>query len=587
MGIPIIARSSRCNLSTAFAIMALALLLASLFSFPVHAEQWSPPIQVTFDMNIAYDWGGPSISDDGSRIVFQYYVDGYYQAFVVNTDGSGLTQVTHDQRNYVHLSISGDGSKIAVSSYVPSTPGSFSDSEAFVINTDGSGVIPLLARQSLGEAPQISDDGSKVALTAFKEGGYGGYALFVVNSDGTGLKQLTNDTMHASHPSISSDGSKIAFFSNTGIFVINADGTGLTQLFNTTSSVSSPSISGDGSKVAFVSYIGTFNFDGEDVYIPTSEIFVVNTDGTGLTQVTNNTMSEVTPSINYDGSKIAFSSYMGGSNSEVFVINSDGTGLHQITQSEKNDNFPSISGDGSKIAFISFEGNVNGEIFVSVDIDQDSTAPVTVDNYDNSWHVVDYKINLAATDDLSGVAETYYKINNGPTQTVSAQGQPSITTESPDNTLEYWSVDLAGNTETHNILTGIKLDKNPPTGTITINNETASTSSPAVTLKLSANDTSGIDQMRFSNNGTDWTPWETYATSKNWTLPSGDGEKTVYVQFKDNAGWVSSNYSATILLDTTKEGALPIALIIAGTSGIAAAAVALLYIKKAKFSAKH
>ena len=584
MGMPITARASRCNLSTAFAIVALALLLTSFFSFPVHAEQWSPPIQVTFDMNIAYDWGGPSISDDGSRIVFQYYVDGCYQAFVVNTDGSGLTQVTHDQRNYVHLSINGDGSKIAVSSYVP---GDYSDSEAFVINTDGSGAIPLMAHPSLSEAPQISDDGSKVVLTAFTEGGYGGYALFLVNSDGTGLKQLTNDTMPARHPSISSDGSKIAFMSNSGIFVINSDGTGLTQLVNTTSSISVPSISGDGSKVAFVSYIGTFNFEGYDFDISTSEIFVVNTDGTGLTQVTNNTMSEVTPSINYDGSKIAFSSYMGGSNSEVFVINSDGTGVHQITQSEKNDVFPSISGDGSKIAFISFEGNVNGEIFVSVDIDQDSTAPVTVDNYDNSWHVVDYKINLAATDDLSGVAETYYKINDGPTQTVSAQGQPSITTESPDNTLEYWSVDLAGNTETHNILTGIKLDKNPPTGTITINNETASTSSPAVTLKLSANDTSGIDQMRFSNNGTDWTPWETYATSKNWTLPSGDGEKTVYVQFKDNAGWVSSNYSATILLDTTKEGALPIALIIAGTSGIAAAAVALLYIKKAKFSAKH
>ena len=583
MGMPITARASRCNLSTAFAIVALALLLTSFFSFPVHAEQWSPPIQVTFDMNIAYDWGGPSISDDGSRIVFQYYVDGCYQAFVVNTDGLGLTQVTHDQRNYVHLSINGDGSKIAVSSYVP---GDYSDSEAFVINTDGSGAIPLMAHPSLSEAPQISDDGSKVVLTAFTEGGYGGYALFLVNSDGTGLKQLTNDTMPARHPSISSDGSKIAFMSNSGIFVINSDGTGLTQLVNTTSSISVPSISGDGSKVAFVSYIGTFNFEGYDFDISTSEIFVVNTDGTGLTQVTNNTMSEVTPSISYDGSKIAFSSYMGGSNSEVFVINSDGTGVHQITQSEKNDVFPSISGDGSKIAFISFEGNVNGEIFVSVDIDQDSTAPVTVDNYDNSWHVVDYKINLAATDDLSGVAETYYKINDGPTQTVSAQGQPSITTEGADNTLEYWSVDLAGNEEAHKVLTGIKLDKTPPTGTITINNETASTSSPAVTLKLSANDTSGIAQMRFSNNGTDWTTWETYATSKKWTLPSGDGEKTVYVQFKDNAGWVSSNYSATIRLDTTKESPVPIALIIAGASGIAVAAVALLYIKKAKFS-KH
>ena len=583
MGMPI-ARSNRCNLSTAFAIVAVALLLTSFFSFPVHAEQWSLPIQLTFDMNIAYDWGGPSISDDGSKIVFQYYVNGSYQAFVVNTDGSGLTQVTHDQRNYVHLSISGDGSKIAVSSYVP---GDYSDSEAFVINTDGSGAIPLMAHPSLSEAPQISDDGSKVVLTAFKEGDYGGYALFVVNSDGTGLKQLTNDTMPASHPSISSDGSKIAFFSNTDIFVINSDGTGLTQLFNSTSSISVPSISGDGSKVAFVSYIDTLNVEGYDLDIPTSEIFVVNTDGTGLTQVTNNTMSEVTPSINYDGSKITFSSYIEGSNSEVFVINSDGIGLHQITQSEKNDVFPSISGDGSKIAFISFEGNVNGEIFVSVDIDQDSTAPVTVDDYDNSWHVVDYKINLVATDDLSGVAETYYKVNGGSTQTVAAHGQPSITVEGPNNTLEYWSVDFAGNEETHKLLTGIKLDKTPPTGTITINNEAASTSSPAVTLALSANDTSGIAQMRFSNNGTDWTSWETYATSKNWTLPSGDGEKTVYVQFKDNAGWVSSNVSATILLDTTKEGALPIALIIAGTSGIAAAAVVLLYIKKVKFSARR
>jgi Tol biopolymer transport system component len=583
MGMPI-ARSNRCNLSTAFAIVAVALLLTSFFSFPVHAEQWSLPIQLTFDMNIAYDWGGPSISDDGSKIVFQYYVNGSYQAFVVNTDGSGLTQVTHDQRNYVHLSISGDGSKIAVSSYVP---GDYSDSEAFVINTDGSGAIPLMAHPSLSEAPQISDDGSKVVLTAFKEGDYGGYALFVVNSDGTGLKQLTNDTMPASHPSISSDGSKIAFFSNTDIFVINSDGTGLTQLFNSTSSISVPSISGDGSKVAFVSYIDTLNVEGYDLDIPTSEIFVVNTDGTGLTQVTNNTMSEVTPSINYDGSKITFSSYIEGSNSEVFVINSDGIGLHQITQSEKNDVFPSISGDGSKIAFISFEGVVNGEIFVSVDIDQDSTAPVTVDDYDNSWHVVDYKINLVATDDLSGVAETYYKVNGGSTQTVAAHGQPSITVEGPNNTLEYWSVDFAGNEETHKLLTGIKLDKTPPTGTITINNEAASTSSPAVTLALSANDTSGIAQMRFSNNGTDWTSWETYATSKNWTLPSGDGEKTVYVQFKDNAGWVSSNVSATILLDTTKEGALPIALIIAGTSGIAAAAVVLLYIKKVKFSARR
>jgi hypothetical protein len=67
-------------------------------------------------------------------------------------------------------------------------------------------------------------------------------------------------------------------------------------------------------------------------------------------------------------------------------------------------------------------------------------------------------------------------------------------------------------------------------------------------------------------------------------LPSGDGEKTVYVQFKDTAGWVSNSYSDTILLNTVKETAFPIEYIIAAIVGIVIAAVVLLYIKKAKFS---
>jgi TolB protein len=569
-----------CKLPTAVAMVLLALVLVSLASFPVQAERWGTPRQVTFNLNIAYDWGGPSISGDGSRIVFQHKVDGYYRVFVVNSDGTGLTQVTKDQRNYVHLSISGDGSKIAVASYVPTAPGSFSDQWAYVINADGTGVTPLISRPWLSAAPQISDDGSKVALVAFVDSDY---EVFVVNSDGTGLKQLTNNTTFDHNPSISSDGSRIAFMSNSDIFVINSDGTGLIQLTNATATeatISEPSISGDGSKIAFISDEGLVEIDGEPVFL--SEIFVVNSDGTGLTQVTNNTLRETQLSINYDGSKIAFASYMQAPNNEIFVVNSDGTGLQQITQSAKTDYYPSISGDGSKISFISFEGNVNGEIFVSVDLDQDSEAPVTADDYDDSWHILDFQINLTATDDLSGVAETYYKVNGGSTKTVAAHGQPSITEEGANNTLEYWSVDVAGNEEAHKFLTGIKLDKTAPKGSVIINSEDNSTDSPSVVLTLSANDSSGVAQMRFSNNGTDWTSWEAYATSKNWTLPSGDGEKIVYVQFKDTAGWVSDSYSDTILLNTVKESAFPIELVIAGVAGVVVVAVVVVYIKKIK-----
>jgi len=93
----------------------------------------------------------------------------------------------------------------------------------------------------------------------------------------------------------------------------------------------------------------------------------------------------------------------------------------------------------------------------------DNNAPTTRADYDGLWHRVDFYITLTAVDNLSGVAEIYYRINDGPIQNVSSHGQPLITIESANNTLEYWSIDNAGNEELpHKILTGIKLDKTSP-----------------------------------------------------------------------------------------------------------------------------
>jgi hypothetical protein len=61
-------------------------------------------------------------------------------------------------------------------------------------------------------------------------------------------------------------------------------------------------------------------------------------------------------------------------------------------------------------------------------------------------------------------------------------------------------------------------------------------------------DVSGVVQMTFSNGNSDWLEWEAFATSKIWVLPTGDGEKTVNVQFKDAAGLTSQIYSCTINL---------------------------------------
>ena len=183
----------------------------------------------------------------------------------------------------------------------------------------------------------------------------------------------------------------------------------------------------------------------------------------------------------------------------------------------------------------------------------DVNAPVTVDNYDGSWHTTSFTITLTATDDLSGVAETYYSINDGSWKTVSSDGQPFITTEGAYNKLEYYSVDNANNTEVTNILTGIKMDKTPPTGSILINGGDATTSSTSVTLDLTYSDAaSGVDQVRYSNDGTwDTELWESPVATKVWPLTGGDGTKTVYYQVKNAAELVSSTYSDTIVLDTS------------------------------------
>lgn len=95
------------------------------------------------------------------------------------------------------------------------------------------------------------------------------------------------------------------------------------------------------------------------------------------------------------------------------------------------------------------------------------------------------------------------------------------------------------------------VDTTPPSGTIQINDNAIYTLTPSVTLNLLATDNSGsVSQMQFSNDNVTYAAPEAYATSKAWTLASGDGSKTVYVKFSDPSGNWSGPISDTITLDT-------------------------------------
>ena len=89
-----------------------------------------------------------------------------------------------------------------------------------------------------------------------------------------------------------------------------------------------------------------------------------------------------------------------------------------------------------------------------------------------------------------------------------------------------------------------------PQGSISINFGSPATNTTSVTLQLSAADVDGVAEMKFSTDNRSWSTPEAYVTAKDWSLDSGDGRKTIYVQYKDGLDNWSYTYSASILLDT-------------------------------------
>jgi hypothetical protein len=93
----------------------------------------------------------------------------------------------------------------------------------------------------------------------------------------------------------------------------------------------------------------------------------------------------------------------------------------------------------------------------------------------------------------------------------------------------------------------------PKAISILINNGANETENTLVTLSLSAYDESGeVDQITFSTDGETWTNWEDFQVIKEFILPEGDGEKSIYFKVKDKAGNIGEPISTSIKLQTYK-----------------------------------
>jgi TolB protein len=140
--------------------------------------------------------------------------------------------------------------------------------------------------------PKYSPDGKKIVFECPKnieKGDCGApISLFIINSDGTGLHELFGDRfLSGIQPSWSPDGKKIVFISMgqgertnyADIYICNSDGTEIKQLTNDDWQDGHPVFSPYGDQICYVSpRHNDFDFG--------KELFVINTDGTSMARVT-------------------------------------------------------------------------------------------------------------------------------------------------------------------------------------------------------------------------------------------------------------------------------------------------------------
>ncbi len=185
---------------------------------------------------------------------------------------------------------------------------------------------------------------------AFGMGDTTGAHIYSVSPDGHGLQRLTSGPYRDLCPAYSATGRDIAFCSNRSgsfeIWSMMANGHHLRQL-TTIVSASFPDYSPHGGRIVF---------DGQVTGNPNDELFVMNSDGSDLRQLTSGAGNNDWPAWSPDGRRIAFISDRTGIE-QVFTMRADGARQTQLTfQLVAHGQVPDWRPDGRQIAYAQGEG---------------------------------------------------------------------------------------------------------------------------------------------------------------------------------------------------------------------------------------
>ena len=202
-----------------------------------------------------------------------------------------------------------------------------------------------------------------------------------------------------------------------------------------------------------------------------------------------------------------------------------------------------------------WSGNIEVAHVATFTVSHDSVAPVTSSDATSSYGTT-ATIHLTATDDSRdfGVKNTYFRLDGGATTTGTVATAPRTPSGTTTHTLEFWSVDYAGNRETTKSATfGITRDTVAPTTTDSLPRWTRSS---YVWMNFYAVDpapASGVASVSVVSLDADTIYWQAYGSPTYGVYAgfSSQGIHSVRYYSVDNEGNTEASKVATFGLDWT------------------------------------
>jgi eukaryotic-like serine/threonine-protein kinase len=263
-----------------------------------------------------------------AQIAFASDREGLPQIYLINTDGSGLRQITDMPDGACQPDFSPDGMQIVFISPCQRYQESYSLASMFIIDIEGENLTPLPNVPGGDYDPAWSPDGKLIAFTSLRSGGKP--KIYLLNLENEVVTLLADEGVKNIQPAWSPDGKEIAFVTNRRgpqqVWFMNTDGSDQ-RLFSRSKDLvnSTPAWSPNG-KVILYTQLQANN-------IPRLMVAAQEEDGFSEFPVTQSTQAMRDARYSPDSAWLTFESWQWAQSAyhNIYIMSSSGVSLQQVT----------------------------------------------------------------------------------------------------------------------------------------------------------------------------------------------------------------------------------------------------------------